>query len=139
MVDPNVPRFNQSMIALLTAVAFVTGWWGIVPALAVVLAAGSLLGLRAMLFGQVYVRLVRPRLGGRPPRPPEPAAPPRFAQTRGASLLALATACFLAGWFPAGWVLTVLVCIPALLGATTGFCLGCEIYVLAARLRGRTA
>lgn len=127
------------MIALWTAVAFVTGWWGIVPALAVVLVAGSLLGVRAMLFGQIYLRLVRPRLAGRPARPPEPAAPPRFAQTMGGSMLVVATVCFLAGWSPAGWVLTVLVCIPALLGATTRLCVGCEIYMLAARLRGRTA
>lgn len=139
MVDPNIPRFNQSLVAVVSALAFVTGGWYVVPLLAVVMAAGSLLGIRAMLFGQIYLRVVRPVLRIGPARELEPAAPPRFAQTMGAGVLAVATVAFVAGASAVGWALTLVVCALALLGAVTKLCVGCEIYMAIARLRGRTA
>jgi type II secretory pathway component PulF len=139
VVDPNIPRFNQSLVAVFSALAFVTGWWQIVPVLAIILAAGSMFGIRAMPFGQIYLRVVRPLLRIGPPRELEPAAPPRFAQTLGAIVLAAAGVTFAAGLATAGWVLRLLVCALALLAAVTRLCVGCEIYVAIARIRGRAA
>ncbi|HUZ84737.1 MAG TPA: DUF4395 domain-containing protein [Gaiellales bacterium] len=139
MVDPNLPRFNQSAVALLTVVAFVTGWWQLVPALAAVLAAGSQFGPRTMLFGRIYVHLVAPLLPRRGPVQLEPAAPPQFAQTMGAAALAAASVAFALGLASAGWALTALVSALALLAAATRWCVGCELFVLIARTRGRAA
>ena len=139
MVDPNIPRFSQGMVVLVTAPSFLVDVWYPIPLLAVVLAAGSLWGIRAMLFGQVYLSAVRPLLGIGPPSQLEPAAPPRFAQTLGAIFLAAASVAFLAGAGTLGWALVLIVTALALLAVTTGLCVGCEIYLLIARTRGRTA
>jgi hypothetical protein len=139
VVDPNIPRFNQSLVAAVSALAFIAGRWEVVPVLAVVLAAGSLFGIRAMLFGQIYLRAVRPALRIGPPRELEWAAPPRFAQTMGAVVLAAATVAFVAGLAAVGWALTLVVCALSLLGAVTKLCVGCEIYMAIARVRGWSA
>ena len=44
---------------------------------------------------------------------------------------------FLAGASVLGWVLTLIVAALAALAAVTGLCVGCEMYVLISRLRGR--
>ena len=51
--------------------------------------------------------------------------------------LAAATVAFLAGASVLGWVLTLIVAALAALAAVTGLCVGCEMYVLISRLRGR--
>jgi hypothetical protein len=43
---------------------------------------------------------------------------------------------FVAGATTAGWVLTLIVAALALLAATSGICVGCEMYLWLARLRG---
>jgi hypothetical protein len=83
-------------------------------------------GSRYGLFTQIYVRLVRPRRGGEVAT--EPAAPPRFAQLLGSSLLFVATALIVAGFATVGWALTLMVTAFATLAATTRVCVGCMLY-----------
>jgi hypothetical protein len=52
------------------------------------------------------------------------------------AVLGAATAAHAAGLSTLGWTLGVLVSGLALLAAATGFCAGCEMYRLGARLRG---
>ncbi len=125
-IDVNVPRFNQAMVALLTAVAFVAQWWPLVAFVAAVLAVTRVAGPRFGLFTQVYVRVVRPRLAG--PLETEDARPPRFAQALGTAFLAAATVLFAAGWDVAGWAVTLTVFALAALAAATRICVGCLIW-----------
>lgn len=126
MVDVNVPRFNQTCVALLTAVAFVLGWWQIVAVVAVILGLTRFGGPRVGLFTQIYLRLIRPRIDGETVT--EASAPPRFAQLIGFIFLVVATAVFLAGFDTLGWVITLIVTALATLAAATRICVGCIIY-----------
>ncbi|MGI9022678.1 MAG: DUF4395 domain-containing protein [Acidimicrobiales bacterium] len=133
-IDPRAPRFNQAVVATLLLVAFVANWPLLVPALATVLLAGALFGPRFAPFLALYVTLIKPRLG--PPTELEDPRPPLFAATIGALVLFGATTAFLAGNIDLGWILALAVAVLAGLAATTGICVGCEIYLAAARRRG---
>jgi hypothetical protein len=133
-IDPRGPRFNQAVVAALLLVGFVLDWEPIVPAVAVVLALGAALGPRFGPFLALYAHVIRPRLG--PPAELEDPRPPRFAATLGVVVLAGSTVAFLAGAELLGWVLALLVAFLAGLAASTGICVGCEIYLFLARRRG---
>lgn len=133
-IDPRGPRFNQAMVAALLLVGFVADWEALVPAVAVILALGAALGPRFGPFLVVYAYLVRPRLG--PPGELEDPRPPRFAATLGTVVLAASSGAFLIGAEAVGWVLALLVALLAGLAASTGICVGCEIYLFLARRRG---
>ena len=133
-IDPRGPRFNQAMITVLLLLGFVLDWRPIVPAVAVVLALGAALGPRYGPFLALYAKVIRPRVG--PPTELEDPRPPRFAATLGVVVLAAAALAFLAGAPVVGWVLALLVALLAGLAASTGICVGCEIYLFVARRRG---
>jgi Domain of unknown function (DUF4395) len=114
VVDARAPRFLQATVGVGAVTALLTGWWWLYGLLSVQLVAGLVLGE-----GRV-----------------EDARPPRFANKIGASVLGLAFAAHLAGLDAAGTALGALVAVLALLAAATGLCVGCELYKLAARLRG---
>jgi hypothetical protein len=94
---------------------------------------GLTLGRRWCLTCVAYFVLVQPRFGE---GPLEDSRPPRLANKMGAAFL---TGAALAWWLDApevGTVLGAMVAALALLAAGTGFCAGCELYRLTARLRG---
>jgi hypothetical protein len=80
--------------------------------------------------------VIQPRFGE---GPIEDARPPRFANLVGLVFLGTATALHYAGLETAGTVLGLIVAALALLAATTGLCMGCQAYRVAARLRGVAA
>ncbi|WP_051208918.1 DUF4395 domain-containing protein [Propionicicella superfundia] len=137
LVDPRSPRFGAAITSVVLIATLLLGpTWGspLLVLQTLAFAAGSLLGLPFQPYGWVFRTWVRPRLG--PPAELEDARPPRFAQTVG---LVFA----LAGL--AGAILTLPVLfyvavgfalVAALLNAVFDFCLGCELYLLVARLRG---
>jgi hypothetical protein len=133
VIDARAPRFNQAVIGGLALVAFLTGWWPLLGLLALQFALGLSLGRRWCLPCVAYYELVQPRLGE---GELEDARAPRFANTIGLVVLTAATVAHAAGLHTLGWVLALLVAALALLAAVTGFCTGCEIYRLGARLRG---
>jgi tellurite resistance protein len=133
VIDRNAPRANQLVIGVLAVVAFLTGWWPILGLLALQLVLGLTLGRRWCLACLAYFELVQPRIGE---GPLEDARSPRFANMMGAVVLTGATIAIAAGHSTLGWALGLLVAALALLAAVTGFCTGCEIYRLGARLRG---
>jgi hypothetical protein len=134
VIDSRAPRFNQATIGLLAAVAVVTGWWGLLVALAAQLAIGLTLGRRFCLPCLAYFELVQPRLGE---GPLEDSRPPRFANMVGLAVLGAASVAYAAGFESAGVALGSLVAALALLAAVTGFCAGCEAYKLGHLLTGR--
>jgi len=133
VIDRRAPRANQLAIGVLALVAFVTGWWPILGLLALQLVVGLTLGRRWCLACIAYFELVQPRFGE---GPLEDSRSPRFANVMGAVVLTTATVAVAAGYSTLGWALGLLVAALALLAAVTGFCTGCEIYRLGARLRG---
>jgi hypothetical protein len=133
VIDRRAPRANQLAIGVLALVAFLTGWWPILGLLALQLVVGLTLGRRWCLACVAYFELVQPRFGE---GPLEDSRSPRFANVMGAVVLTAATVAIAAGYATLGWALGLLVAGLALLAALTGFCTGCEIYRLGARLRG---
>jgi hypothetical protein len=133
VIDARAPRFNQAVIGSLALVSFLVDWWPLLAILAGQLWIGLVLGRRFCLPCVAYFELVQPWAGE---GLIEDSRPPRFANTVGAVVLAAASAFHAAGLSTVGWVLGLLVAALALLAAATGFCTGCELYRLGARVRG---
>jgi hypothetical protein len=130
-VDVRGPRFGAWVTTVVLAVALLTGSGWLVAAQAVVFAVGASAGLRYAPYGVLFRTLVAPRLG--PVREREPEAPPRFAQLVGLLFAVLGAAGYLLGAPLLGAVATGLALVAALLNAATGFCLGCELYLIVRR------
>jgi hypothetical protein len=133
VIDARAPRFNQAVVGALSLVTALTGWWGFVAALALQLTIGLRFGRQYCLPCLFYFEVVQPRIGE---GELEDARPPRFANVVGAVFLAAAATAYATGFVFLGTVLAGMVAALALLAATTGLCVGCEIYKLAARMRG---
>jgi hypothetical protein len=133
-IDPRGPRFNQAVLTLALVGGFLFDWWPVVPIFAVVLLLGAALGPRYGPFLRLYAEVVKPRLS--PPAELEDPRPPRFAAAVGVVFLAAATVAFAAGASTLGWGLALVVAVLAALAATTGICVGCEMWLFVARRRG---
>ena len=134
VIDARAPRFNQTVIGIVSLVAVTVGPWWLLSLLAIQLIIGLTLGRRWCLQCVVYFELIQPRFGE---GPLEDARPPRFANLVGAVFLSSASLAFVSGWDGAGTGLGAIVAALALLAAVTGFCTGCEMYKLGYRLSGR--
>jgi hypothetical protein len=119
-------------VALLAG--FVLDWRPVAPIFAAVLLVGAAFGPRYGPFLRLYAEVIKPRLG--PPAELEDPRPPRFAAAVGVAFLAGATLAFAAGASTVGWALALIVAALAGLAATTGICVGCEVYLFLARRRG---
>jgi hypothetical protein len=133
VIDARAPRVNQLVVGVLAAAGVATGWWPLFALVALQLTASFTLGRRWCLPCVLYFEAIQPWLGeGRL----EDSRPPRFANQVGAAFLWAAAAASAAGQPRVGAALGGIVAALALLGATTGLCLGCILYRVAARLRG---
>jgi len=128
VVDVNVPRFNQAVVALLTAGAFVFQLPVLLAAAFVLLLASRLGGPRFAPVTQLYVRLIRPRLQPEGPTEFEDARPPAFSQWIGGAVTGAALVALALDWSTLGWTLTVLVAVLAALAAAARICVGCLFY-----------
>lgn len=136
-VDPRGPRFGAAITTVVLAVTLVfidtTAGTVLIAWQTLVFALGSLVGLQAQPYGWVFRRVVRPRLS--PPSEMEDAAPPRFAQTVGLIFLAVALVASLAGVTIVATIAVAMALVAAFLNAVFNLCLGCEMYLIGARLR----
>lgn len=133
VIDFRAARFGQGVTGLVALAGVVFGWplaWALMAAQ---LAIGVTLGRRWCLPCVVYFVWVQPRIGE---GEVEDARPPRLANMMGIAFLGSAAALWWADAETAGTAVAGLVAFLALLSASTGFCAGCEIYRLGARLRG---
>lgn len=127
LVDARASRVAQGLTALLTLLPLATGVW---PLLALPLAhllSALVVGKRGNVGLLAFDAFLAPRLG---PGEQKDARPPRFANLVGALFLLGAIGAHLAGLAWLGRGLAAVVAALAALAATTGFCLGCKIYVL---------
>jgi hypothetical protein len=131
-VDVRGPRFAAWVTTVVLAVVLLTGNGWLLAAQAVVFAVGAFAGLRYAPYGALFRVLVAPRLG--PVREREPEAPPRFAQLVGFAFATVGTFGYLLSAPLVGAIAAGLALVAALLNAATGFCLGCEMYLLLRRV-----
>jgi hypothetical protein len=131
-IDVRGPRFAAWVTSVVLAVVLLTGSGWLAAAQAAVFAAGAFAGLRYAPYGALFRVLVAPRLG--PVREREPEAPVRFAQLVGFVFATVGALGYLLGEPLLGAIATGLALVAALLNAATGFCLGCEMYLLLRRV-----
>lgn len=134
-IDPRGPRTNQAVLAVALLVGFLADWRAVVPVFALVLFLGAAFGPRYGPVLRFYAEVIKPRLG--PPAELEDPRPPRFSAVVGVVFLVASSLAFLAGAPGLAWVLALIVAALAGLAAVTGICVGCEMYLWFARLRGR--
>lgn len=143
MIDPRQPRLGQGITGTALLVGFLLDQPLVHPVLAVILAAASLGGPSINPYALLF-RGIRSAGWIGPPRELEEAGPPRFSNTLGFAFLTAASLAYHLPDQPVTWLawgLGLLVSALALLAATTGLCVGCELYVFVRRLatRGRVA
>lgn len=142
-VDVRGPRFAAwittavLVVVLLISTVSNTVAGVVLGVQALVFAIGAAFGPRRSPYGALFAGLVAPRLGS--PSETEPVAPLRFAQFVGFAFAAVGTVAFALGAGTVGIVATGFALFAALLNAAFGFCLGCQIYPLIARLRSVAA
>jgi hypothetical protein len=132
-VDPRGLRFAAALTTVVLALTLVLNNPWPLAVQAVVFAISVVFGVQASPYGQLFKRLIRPRLG--PPKELEDAAPPRFAQLVGLVFAVLGLIGYLAGAEVLGVVATGFALVAAFVNAAVGLCLGCEAYLLIHRIR----
>ncbi|MGH2984624.1 MAG: DUF4395 family protein [Solirubrobacterales bacterium] len=133
VVDEHAARVAQGTTGIVALLGVVFGWplaWALMSAQLLI---GVTLGRRFCLPCLAYYVVIQPRFGE---GPLEDSRPPRLANMIGTAFLGLAAGLWYLGAEPAGTALAALVAFLALISASTGFCVGCEVYRLTARLRG---
>ena len=129
-VDPRGLRFVAGITSVVLAIALVTPIRVAVVLLGlqtIVFALGAFGSLPRAPYGLLFAKVVRPRIGA--PAELEDSRPPRFAQLVGFLFLVIALTGFLSGATVVGYIATAFALIAALLNASVGFCLGCEMYL----------
>lgn len=137
-IDPRGPRFTAAVTTAVLAAVLVSP-----PAVATVLvalqaalfASGVALGVQRTPTGLAFRTLIRPRLA--PPAELEDPQPPRFAQAVGLVFALVALMGYLTGAVLVAQIAVGFALVAAVLNAAIGFCLGCEMYLLLLRVRGR--
>ncbi|GAB2676435.1 DUF4395 domain-containing protein [Kribbella swartbergensis] len=135
-VDPRGLRFAAGVTTVLLALTLILNSAWPLAVQAVVFAISVAFGVQASPYGQLFKRLIRPRLG--PPKELEDAAPPRFAQLVGLVFAAAGLLGYLTGLTVLGVVATGFALVAAFVNAAVGLCLGCEAYLLIHRIRTPT-
>lgn len=133
VIDARAPRFNQAVVGALSLAGALTGAWWLLALVSGQLALGLWRGRRWCLPCVAYFELVQPRVGE---GPLEDSRPPRFANQVGAIFTGAGAVAGALGLPAVAAALGGLVAALALLSAVTGFCTGCWLYRLGARLRG---
>lgn len=135
-VDPRGLRVSAAITTVVLALVLITPppvSIALLVAQTFVFAIGGLVSLKASPYSIVFARFVRPRIGS--PAELEDARPPRFAQVVGLVFAVLALIGFVLGAPTVGFTAVALALVAALLNASIGLCLGCEMYLAWNRLR----
>jgi cobalamin synthase len=124
MIDSRAPRFAAWITSAVLAVVLLTS-------------SATLLALQAVVFalgaaGRSPYAAIWKRIPKSPPSEFEDKRPPQFAQVVGLAFAVVGTIGYLS-WTPLGTIATAAALAAAFLNAAFGFCLGCEIYLLAKR------
>lgn len=135
-IDVRGPRVAAALTCAVLVAAFLTDSTMLLAAQVAVFAVAAFAGLRWSPYGNLF-RLAKRRFDLGPPPATEPASGPRFSQLLGFLFSGAGLALILAGNRTVGWGLVLLVVALSALLATTGLCVGCEIYAFGQRWRRR--
>ena len=132
-IDARGPRFSAALTTVVLALALITGSAWVATIQAVVFAIGAINGPQFTPYAFIYRTLIKPRL--KSPLRTEDVRPPQFAQSIGL-LFALVALVGSATGAPVVFTIAIAAALAAaFLNAAFDFCLGCQIYLLLARLR----
>jgi len=134
-IDPRGQRIGAGITSVVLAIVLVTSFWPLLVFQALVFLSGVALGPTSTPYSWVFKKLVRPRIGA--PQELEDPAPPRFAQGVGLAFAVVGVLGYALGSNVVGAVATGFALVAALLNASIGLCLGCEMYLLGRRLAAR--
>ena len=137
VIDVRGPRFGAAITSVVLGTALVVqGPLGLVLVAWqwLAFAIATFAGLAWSPYGNVF-RIVKRRFDLGPPPETETEGPPRFAQACGFAVASVALVLLLGGLTAAGWVAISVVLALSVLLATTGICVGCELYLVGQRLR----
>ncbi len=132
-IDARGPRFSAALTTVVLALALVTGSAWVATFQAIVFAIGAIKGPQFTPYALIYRTFIKPRL--KSPLRTEDVRPPKFAQSIG---LVFALVALVGSATGASVVFTVAIAAAlaaAFLNAAFDFCLGCQVYLLLARLR----
>ena len=135
-IDARGPRFSALLTTIVLAIALATNSELLLALQAVVFAIGAIKGPQATPYAAIFRKFVKPRLKSEAKF--EDVRPPQFAQRVGLGLALVG----LFGAVAAPVLFQVAVAFAlaaAFLNAAFDFCLGCQIYLLFARLRAKQA
>ncbi|MGW0337122.1 DUF4395 domain-containing protein [Streptomyces sp. NPDC003011] len=135
-IDARGPRFGAAVTTVVLAVALITGSVWLLAWQTLAFALGAAGGVGRSPYGRLFRTVVRPRLG--PPTAFEAPQPPRFAQAVGFLFAGVGLAGYALGLQWLGLAATGAALAAAFLNAAFGYCLGCEMYLLARRATVRT-
>ena len=125
IVNEKAARVVAGLVALVAALALVTGWLWLTAVLVVGFALRVASGPRLDPFGRLATKVIAPRLG-------EPVlvagAPKRFAQGVGLVLTTVATIALVLGAPTVTTALLGVLLVFALLESVVGFCAGCWVF-----------
>lgn len=133
LIDARGPRFGAAITSVLLATALLAHSPLVVAISFVFFFIGALRGPQFTPQGLIFKKFVKPRLKSETTL--EDVRPPRFAQQVGLAFTVVALVAGIASWSALFSVAVGLCLAAALLNAVFNFCLGCEIYLLIARLR----
>lgn len=132
-IDARGPRFSAALTTVVLAIALVTGSEWVATFQAIVFAIGAIKGPQFTPYAFIFRTLIKPRL--KSPLRTEDVRPPKFAQSIGL-IFALVALVGSAAGAPVVFTVAIAAALAAaFLNAAFDFCLGCQIYLLLARLR----
>ena len=132
-IDARGPRWSAVITTVVLAIALVTSNLWVITFQAVVFAIGAIKGPQFTPYAFIYRSLIKPRL--KSPLRTEDVRPPKFAQSIGLAFAIVAIAGAATGTSVVFTVAVAAALAAAFLNAAFDFCLGCQIYLILARVR----
>ncbi len=132
-IDARGPRFSAALTTIVLAIALVTGSVSVAAFQAVIFAIGAINGPQFTPYAFIYRSLIKPRL--KSPLRTEDVRPPKFAQSIGLAFAIVAIAGAATGTSVVFTVAVAAALAAAFLNAAFDFCLGCQVYLILARVR----
>ncbi|BBC30220.1 uncharacterized protein SGFS_015140 [Streptomyces graminofaciens] len=134
-IDVRGPRFGAAVTTVVLALVLITGSAWLLAWQTLAFALGAAGGVGRSPYGWVFRTAVRPRIGA--PAEFEAPQPPRFAQAVGLVFAVTGLIGYTLGPEWLGLAATGAALAAAFLNAVFGYCLGCEVYLLARRVAVR--
>ena len=133
IIDARGPRFGAVITTAVLATALATNNVWVIVAQAIVFAIGAIKGPQFTPYAFIYRSLIKPRL--KSPLRTEDVRPPKFAQSIGLAFALVAIVGAATGTSVVFSVAVAAALAAAFLNAAFDFCLGCQVYLILARVR----